>query len=94
MGEIRIFGPGKTRGYPYPVCKKRGSSTLTYLIRFSDISFLFNIFMPLRGLEHNVLPCSCVFIHCAYRKQICLMHPSEGYRIFIRLYDWVFSSLE
>ena len=22
MGEIRITGPGKTRGYPYPVCKK------------------------------------------------------------------------
>ena len=24
MGEIRIVGPGKTRGYPYPVCKKTG----------------------------------------------------------------------
>ena len=22
MGEIRIIGPGKKRGYPYPVCKK------------------------------------------------------------------------
>ena len=22
MGEIRIIGPGKTHGYPYPVCKK------------------------------------------------------------------------
>ena len=22
MGEIRIVGPGKTRGFPYPVCKK------------------------------------------------------------------------
>ena len=22
MGEITIVGPGKTRGYPYPVCKK------------------------------------------------------------------------
>ena len=22
MGEIRMVGPGKTRGYPYPVCKK------------------------------------------------------------------------
>ena len=21
MGEIRYVGPGKTRGYPYPVCK-------------------------------------------------------------------------
>ena len=24
MGEIRIVGLGKTRGYPYPVCKKKG----------------------------------------------------------------------
>ena len=23
MGEIRIVSPGKTCGYPYPVCKKR-----------------------------------------------------------------------
>ena len=22
MGEIRIVGPGKIHGYPYPVCKK------------------------------------------------------------------------
>ena len=22
MGDIRFVGPGKTRGYPYPVCKK------------------------------------------------------------------------
>ena len=22
MGEIRTVGRGKTRGYPYPVCKK------------------------------------------------------------------------
>ena len=25
MGEIKIVGPGKTRGYPYPVCKKEVS---------------------------------------------------------------------
>ena len=27
MGVIRIVGPGETRGYPYPVCKKEFSST-------------------------------------------------------------------
>ena len=27
MGEIRIVSPGKTREYPYPVCKKRFLST-------------------------------------------------------------------
>ena len=25
MGEIRIVGPGETRGYPFPVCKKNKS---------------------------------------------------------------------
>ena len=28
MGEIRIVGPGKTRGYPYPVCKKRRATAV------------------------------------------------------------------
>ena len=28
MGEIRIVGPGNTRGYPYPVCKKIFFSSL------------------------------------------------------------------
>ena len=27
MGEMRIVNPGKTRGYPYPACKKEFSST-------------------------------------------------------------------
>ena len=27
MGEIRIVGPGKTRGYPYPVYKKSYCTT-------------------------------------------------------------------
>ena len=25
MGEVRIVGLGKTRGYPYPICKKEFS---------------------------------------------------------------------
>ena len=28
MGEIRIVGPGKTHGYPYPVCKNHISIAL------------------------------------------------------------------
>ena len=33
MGEIKIVGPDKTRGYPYPVCKKINSfkSVRTYV---------------------------------------------------------------
>ena len=27
MGEIRSVGTGETRGYPYPVCKKKPSDT-------------------------------------------------------------------
>ena len=29
MGEIRFVGPGKARGYPYPVCKKIISRHMT-----------------------------------------------------------------
>ena len=39
MGEIRIVGPGKTRGYPYPVCKKMLSS----LAMFTSISIIRNV---------------------------------------------------
>ena len=28
MSEIRIVGLGKTRGYPYPVCKKASTHTV------------------------------------------------------------------
>ena len=28
MGEIIFVGPGKTRGYPYPVCKKHDLSQI------------------------------------------------------------------
>ena len=31
MGEIRIVGPGKTRGYPYPVFKKIAENTVDAL---------------------------------------------------------------
>ena len=36
MGEIRIVSPGKTRGYPYPVCKK--IFYVTWSILFDEIS--------------------------------------------------------
>ena len=31
MGEIRIVGPGKTRGYPYPVCTLKVTSELNFI---------------------------------------------------------------
>ena len=34
MGEIRIVGPGKTRGYPYPECKKETSDANEVIVAF------------------------------------------------------------
>ena len=31
MGEIRFVGSGETRGYPYPVCKKIGSTYILFV---------------------------------------------------------------
>ena len=31
MGEIRFVGTGETRGYPYPMCKKRVAYVLENL---------------------------------------------------------------
>ena len=33
MGEIRIVGPGKTCGYPYPVCKKKDVITEIWIAK-------------------------------------------------------------
>ena len=43
MGEIRIVSPGKTRGHPYPVCKKKQSYTerkkIFFFKKFRNIRF-------------------------------------------------------
>ena len=38
LREIRIVGPGKTRGYPYPVCKKNLSQQACHIVMTSDRS--------------------------------------------------------
>ena len=40
MGEIRIVGPGKTRGYPYLVCKKVTFICLFYFCDYLSFSHL------------------------------------------------------
>ena len=40
MGEIRIVHPGKTPGYPYPVCKKIGVEMKT---KSENVSKLFSL---------------------------------------------------
>ena len=42
MGEIRIVSIGKTRGYPYPVCKKPCSFSLS----FGSIQLLDKLLVP------------------------------------------------
>ena len=46
MGEIRIVGPGKTRGYPYPVCKKN-----IIKARF----YFFGVFLASKGPKYSEL---------------------------------------
>ena len=41
MGEIRIVGPGKIRGYPYPVCKKVHAVSFRQIIVLPTL--LFNV---------------------------------------------------
>ena len=40
MGEIRIAGPGKTCGYPYPVCKKKSAQTFFDIKGYFEISVI------------------------------------------------------
>ena len=40
MGEIRIVGPGKRRGYPYPVCKKHKDVPI-YILTLISYSYRF-----------------------------------------------------
>ena len=48
MGEIRIVGPGKARGYTYPVCKKEVSymswEPVLYMLRWEKICFFAEVF--------------------------------------------------
>ena len=51
MGEIIIVGPGKTRGYPYPVCKKKFAS--------SSSKFFFFSWSKERD-KYKIFFCSCI----------------------------------
>ena len=43
MGEIRIVGPGKTRRFPYPACKKNGViSPGAWEVVYAMLRFFFN----------------------------------------------------
>ena len=45
MGEIRIVGPHKTRGYPYLVCKKKSAHITSEVVSFSLLLLIDNFVM-------------------------------------------------
>ena len=60
MGEIRLVGPGKTRGYPYPVCKKKyfelWQEEETILRLASAVRPRgYKIFFLLNSIDHEIL---------------------------------------
>ena len=67
MGEIRIVGPGKTRGYPYPVCKNFLSRPAVLAVRKLTLSchlFLFSTTQSYHKLnDSSHLPCK---LHAEY----------------------------
>ena len=68
MGEIRIVGPGKTRGYPYPICKNMFSGSFRVVL---DIEFMLVLGVVagvahfITGHEHNITA-SASFIYFIY----------------------------
>ena len=57
MGEIRIVGPGKTHGYPYPVCKKMNFSIWFFTICYSVCDFFAStmVCLPVWEIIHLLL---------------------------------------
>ena len=83
MGEIRIVGPGKTRGYPYPVCKKSlyciatriyGAPEGTYTMFFFDVAATYLVVMaPCYVLPstYHVVTTTCVVPSTHYGVPTC-----------------------
>ena len=74
MGEIRIVGPGKTRGYPYPVCKKNeyvyGSlrrRSILMTIQYSESMLLVNrlgdLSLPRKSLRRLTVFVLLFYVH-------------------------------
>ena len=52
MGEIRFVGTGETRGYPYPVCKKK----IYYNVKSDSFSNLCKSQLGLKELASELGP--------------------------------------
>ena len=48
MGEIRIVGPGKTPGYPYPVCKK---TRVNYMYTKQNIFIFIKVYTKINASQ-------------------------------------------
>ena len=57
MSEIRIVGPGETRGYPYPVCKKTRVNCMhiTFYSTMEEILPVSLVFSDLNDVRDSLL---------------------------------------
>ena len=73
MGEIRIVGPGKTRGYPYPVCKNKDSEqSVCSDFSVSILRLLHRVCCEaFQKMQHKIRPCRTLSF-----KYICFLYPA------------------
>ena len=57
MGDIRTVGPGKTRGHPYPVCKKSRVARDSLAVLHAPVSAI-SVFAP------EVDNAADIMLHC------------------------------
>ena len=75
MGEIRIVGPGKTRGYPCPVCKKSWSWA-SIVVQTVPGPFVYEKLNVVRRMgtqqQQQKIDVSCpqLFLWCDYRSLV------------------------
>ena len=84
MAEIRIVGLGKTRGYPYPVCKKKKSEGGTCnqgknrFLFFSDFSKGKHVSSRIKLFPFRVVAILKEHYKAMGRKLVCLYNMSES----------------
>ena len=66
MGEIRFVGTGETRGYPYPVCKKKVSLVVIGTVGVRSLLYLWHSSCEAEPIPRHLLFKSTVssFLRC------------------------------
>ena len=76
MGEIRIVGPGKTRGYPHPVCKKRQVKLSILNVRSTKITFCYSASVNNRRLLPRNMAATAVEIYKVWESSSKSQYPA------------------